>query len=564
MTEAYKQLKQRAESSWDSLVKGSPARIFVGTATCGRSAGGLQVVEAFEKAIAESGVEARVHQVGCIGLCYAEVLVDIIAPGRPRITYSNVTPEIAETLVKDYLVGGNPRPDLALAVRGDVSVDGLPKLFDLPDLKPQVRVAMRNCGTIDPSEIDQYIANGGYAGLDRCLSDLAPADVIEDVLKSGLRGRGGAAFPAAMKWRFLAGAPGPTKYILCNAEEGDPGAYNDKGLLESDPHTVLEGMTIAGYATAASKGYVFIRCVHRDVIRTTQTAIDQAYRDGLLGKNILGSGFDFDIAVSLTGESYVAGEETALMESIEGKRAMPRSRPPFPAQVGLWGKPSNINNVKTYAYVPEILRRGGEWFAGIGTERSKGTAIVCLTGNVARPQMAEVPFGLTLRQVIEDVAGGVSPGKEIKLLQTGGPLGGFLGPSEIDVTLDFDEMAKRGAILGSGGIIVGDESSCPVEMASILADFNNEESCGKCFPCRLGTKHILDMFQTMTEGRAKEGDVDKMLAMGDTLLTSLCGHGQLSVNPIKSAVKYFASELEAHIIHKVCPAGRCSALSTPG
>lgn len=564
MTEAYQQLKQRADSGWEALSKGSPIRIMVGAATCGRAAGGLQVIEAFEKAIAANGVEARVHRVGCIGLCYAEVLVDIIVPGHPRITYANVTPALAETLVKDYLVVGNPRPDLAIGIRGEGSLDGVPALFDIPDLKPQVRVAMRNCGTIDPSDIDQYIANGGYAGLDRCLSDMAPAEVIEEVLKSGLRGRGGAAFPAAMKWRFLAGAPGPTKYILCNAEEGDPGAYNDKGLLESDPHTVLEGMTIAGYATAASKGYVFIRCVHRDVIRTTQTAIDQAYKEGLLGKNILGTDFNFDIAVALTGESYVSGEETALMEAIEGKRAMPRSRPPFPAQVGLWGKPSNINNVKTYAYVPEVLRQGGDWYASIGTERSKGTAIVCLTGNVARPQMAEVPFGLTLRQVIDDVAGGVSPGNEIKLLQTGGPLGGFLGPSEIDVTLDFDEMAGRGAILGSGGIIIGDESSCPVEMAAILADFNNEESCGKCFPCRIGTKHILEMFETMTEGGAKEGDVDRMLAMSDTLLTSLCGHGQLSVNPIKSALKYFESELNAHIVDKVCPAGRCAALAKPG
>ena len=562
MASTFSELQDRAKGQWEALLKGEPPRIFVGTATCGRAAGGLEVVEALREALSDRNIEAEIHQVGCIGLCYAEVLVDIIKPGRSRISYRNVTPDIARQLVEDYLVNDNPRPDLAIGILGEGSVDGIPKLFDLPDLKPQVRVAMRNCGIIDPGRIDHYLANGGYAGLARCLFELTPEETLEEVVKSGLRGRGGAAFPTGMKWKFLAGSSDPVKYILNNAEEGDPGAFNDKGLLESDPHTVLEGMIIAGYATGATKGYLFIRCVHREVIRRAQVAIDQAKECGLLGKKILGSDCDFDIVISRTGESYVSGEETALMESIEGKRAMPRSRPPFPAQVGLWGKPSNVNNVKTYAYVPEILAKGGEWYAGIGTKKSKGTAIVCLTGNVARPQMAEVPFGLTLRQVIDDISGGVSPGKEIKLLQTGGPLGGFLGPSDLDVTLDFDEMASKGAILGSGGIIVGDENSCAVEMAMVLADFNNEESCGKCFPCRLGTKHMLDMLENMTQGKAREGDVDRMLAMGETMLTSLCGHGQLSVNPIKSAVKYFHEELEAHIVHKRCPAGRCEALSS--
>ena len=561
MAGIFIELQDRAKGQWEALLKGEPPQIFVGTATCGRAAGGLEVVEALRQSLADKGVAAEIHEVGCNGLCYAEVLVDIIKPGRPRISYRNVTREIAHQLVEDYLVKDDPLPALAIGTIGEGSVDGIPKLFELPELKAQVRVAMRNCGIIDPGQIDHYLANGGYSGLARCLFQMNPQEALEEVVKSGLRGRGGAAFSTGQKWRFLAGAPGPMKYHLCNAEEGDPGAFNDKGLLESDPHTVLEGMTIAGYATGATKGYVFIRCVHRDVIRRTQIAIDQAKDYGLLGKNILGSDFSFDIVVSLTGESYVSGEETALMESIEGKRAMPRYRPPFPAQEGLWGKPSNINNVKTYAYVPEILARGGDWYAGIGTEKSKGTAIVCLTGNIAKPGMAEVPFGLTLRQVIDEIGGGVSPGKEIKLLQTGGPLGGFLGPSGLDVTLDLDEMASKGAILGSGGIIVGDENSCAVEIAKVLADFNNEESCGKCFPCRLGTKHMLDMLENMTRGRARDDDVGRMLAMGDTMLTSLCGHGQLSVNPIKSAVQYFQEELEAHIIHKRCPAGRCEALA---
>ncbi len=561
MTKTFSELQEQAKSRWETLLNGETPQIFVGTATCGRAAGGLEVLETLRQAVGEKGVQADIHEVGCIGLCYSEVLVDIIKPGRPRISYRNVTPEIARQLVDDYVMNDNPRPDLAIGTIGEGSVVGIPRLFDLPVMKLQVRIAMRNCGIIDPGQIDHYLANGGYAGLARCLFDITPEQALKEVEKSGLRGRGGAAFSTGQKWKFLAGSSEPVKYHLCNAEEGDPGAYNDKGLLEGDPFTVLEGMTIAGYATGATKGYVFIRCVHRDVIRRVQTAIQKAKEYGFLGENILGSDFSFDIAVSLTGESYVSGEETALMESIEGKRAMPRYRPPFPAQVGLWGKPSNINNVKTFAYVPEILAKGGDWYAGIGTEKSKGTALVCLTGNVAKPGMMEVPFGVTIRQVIDDIGGGVSPGKEVKLLQTGGPLGGFLGPSELDVTLDFDAMAAAGAILGSGGIIVADENSCSVEMAMTLADFNNEESCGKCFPCRLGTKHMLDMLANMTKGRAKEGDVERMLAMGETMLTSLCGHGQLSVNPIKSSVKYFEKDLKDHIIDKRCPAGRCKELN---
>ncbi|MEE9198655.1 MAG: hypothetical protein V3U26_02535 [Dehalococcoidia bacterium] len=394
MASNFSELQDRASSQWEALLKGEPPQIFVGTATCGRAAGGLEVVEALRGALADKGIGAEIHQVGCFGLCYAEVLVDIIKPGRPRISYRSVTPETARQLVEDYLIKDDPRPDLAIGTIGEGGVDGISRLLDLPELKPQVRLAMRNCGIIDPGRIEHYIASSGYSGLARALSQMTPQGVLEEVEKSGLRGRGGAAFPTGMKWKFLAGTPGDVKYILCNAEEGDPGAFNDKGLLESDPHTVLEGMIIAGYATGATKGYVFIRCVHQEVIKRTQAAIDQARENGLLGKDILGSDFSFEIAISLTGESYVSGEETALMESMEGKRAMPRYRPPFPAQVGLWGRPSNINNVKTYAYVPEILARGGEWYAGIGTEKSKGTAIVCLTGNIANPGMAEVPFAV--------------------------------------------------------------------------------------------------------------------------------------------------------------------------
>ena len=561
----FEEIKKEALADWEMVQRAEKPQIFVGTATCGRAAGAVQVLEAIRSELERHRIEASIHEVGCIGLCYADVLVDIIKDGYPRISYKNITPELVPQLIEDCLVKDGLRTDLALGYIGEASsaqpVQGIPKLFELPEMARQVRIAMRNCGIIAPGNILHYVANDGYSGLRRALFEMSPEEVVEEVIKSGLRGRGGAAFMTGQKWKFLASAPGPVKYILNNAEEGDPGAFNDKGLLESDPHTVLEGMIINGYATSATKGYVFIRCVHRDVIRKTQKAIEQAREYGFLGQDILGASFSFEIEIALTGESYVAGEETALMEAIEGKRAMPRYRPPFPAQVGLWGKPSNINNVKTFAYVPSILAKGGDWYAGIGTETSKGTAIICLTGNVAKPGMVEVPFGLTLRQVINLLGGGVSNGKEIKLLQTGGPLGGFLGASELDVTIDFDEMASKGAILGSGGIIVADETACAVEMTKVLADFNNDESCGKCFPCRLGTKHMLELLDNMTKGEGQPGDVERMLAMGETMLSSLCGHGQLSVNPIKSAVKYFQDEIEAHIREKRCPAGRCELLS---
>ena len=368
-------------------------------------------------------------------------------------------------------------------------------------MKGQVRIALRNAGHIDPTDIYEYIASGGYSGLDKALSGMTPQEVQEEVATSGLRGRGGAAFPTATKWRFLMGSPGPVKYILCNCEEGDPGAFNDKGILESDPHTLIEGTILAGYATGASHGIVFIRHGHDVPIDRTREAIRQAYDKGLLGKNILGTDFSFDAEVSLVGESYVSGEETALMESVEGKRAMPRYRPPFPAAYGVWGKPSNINNIKTLAYVPEIVARGGEWFAGIGTERSKGTAILCLSGAIERPGMVEVPMGMTIREAVEGLGGGVPGGGPVKLLQTGGPLGGVLSGEKMDIPLDFDAMARAGAILGSGGIIVGDESVCAVDLARLLVAFCQFESCGKCFPCRLGTTHLLQILDRVCGSR---------------------------------------------------------------
>ena len=418
----YAEIQQEAQRRYQELEAGDKPWIRIGTAVCGEAAGAMEVVEAFRSELESRGIAANVSDVGCLGLCFAEPLVDIQKPGRPRIFYKNISPGQVSSLVESYLVGDDPRPDLALGYLGDGPVTGIPHLDDLPMWGRQVRVALRNCGHIDPLDIYQYIANGGYAALAKAVSQMEPQDVVQEVQTSGLRGRGGAAFPTGTKWSFLSRSPGPVKYILCNCEEGDPGAYNDKGILESDPHSLIEGTILAGYATGASNGIVFIRHGHHGPIERTERAIEQAYELGLLGENILGSSFSFDVEVSLTGESYVAGEETALMESIEGKRAMPRYRPPFPAQAGVWQLPSNINNIKTLAYVPEIIARGGEWFAGIGTESSKGTAILCLSGNISLPGMVEVPMGITIREVIDEVVGGVPGGRQAKFLQTGGPL----------------------------------------------------------------------------------------------------------------------------------------------
>ena len=389
---------------------------------------------------------------------------------------------------------------------------------------------------------------------------MRPSQVIQEITDAGLRGRGGAAFPTGVKWSFLVRSPGPPKYILCNCEEGDPGAYNDKGILESDPHTLLEGMALAGYATGATNGIVFIRHGHDGPIERTETAIRQAYETGLLGEKILGSGFSFDIEVSLTGESYVAGEESALMESIEGKRAQPRFRPPFPAQFGVWGKPSNINNVKTLAYAPEIIARGSEWFSSIGVNRSTGTAIICLSGQITYPGLYEVPMGLTLEDVVDRIGGGVPNGKRLKLLQTGGPLGGVLGADSMGIHLDFDEMREAGAILGSGGIIVADEDTCAVDLTRVLVAFCQYESCGKCFPCRLGMEHLLEITERIARCEARPDDMKLMQSIGTTMEgSSLCGHGQLGFGPIRSALEHFAADFRSHMEDKRCPTGSCLA-----
>ena len=423
MARSFEELQEDARSRWQTLTAGDRPWIRIGTALCGKAAGADHVKEAIQQELQRHGIQANVSEVGCLGLCYAEPLVDITLPGGPRLFYSNVTPSMVNAIIYSHLVRREPVANLALGYLGEPGFPGVNDLSQHPMMKGQLRVALRNAGNVDPCDIYQYIESGGYSALHKALTQMTPEKVLEEVNTSGLRGRGGAAFPTGTKWSFLARSTDPVKYILCNCEEGDPGAFNDKGILGSDPNTLLEGMLLAGYATGAAYGYVFIRHGHNGPIERTWQAIHQARELGLLGENILGTGFSFDIEVSLTGDSYVSGEETALMESIEGSRAMPRFRPPFPAQVGLFGKPSNINNVKTLSYVPQILANGGEWFAGIGQNRSKGTVILCLSGNLRYTGMVEVPLGMTLQEVIHDVAGGVPGGKGLKLLADWRPPG---------------------------------------------------------------------------------------------------------------------------------------------
>ncbi len=559
MTEVYEKLKERALGRRQELANKS--RVRVGTALCGQAAGGKEIAEAFRKEARAKSLEVVVSEVGCLGLCYAEALVDIQLPGSPRVFYGNVTTGDVPGLVEGHLVKRQPLWERALAVVGDApeASGKVPRLEDLDMMKGQVRIALRNAGHNDPTDIYEYIATGGYAGLDKALTNMTPQQVQEQVGASGLRGRGGAAFPTGTKWRFLAGSPGPVKYILCNCEEGDPGAFNDKGILESDPHTLVEGMVLAGYATGASNGIIFIRHGHEGPVERAKAAVRDAYALGLLGKNILGSKFSFSAEVSLVGESYVAGEETALMEAVEGKRSMPRFRPPFPAAYGVWGKPSNINNIKTLSYVPEIIAKGATVFSGVGTERSKGTAILCLSGTIRRPGMMEVPMGMTLRQALEGLGGGVPGGKKIKLLQTGGPLGGVLGSDQLDVQLDFDAMARAGAILGSGGIIVGDDSVCAVDLTRELMTFCQFESCGKCFPCRTGMTHMAEILERICRFQGTPGDLQLIERVGASMQAgSLCGHGQLGFNPVRSALRFFGGEFKTHIEEKRCPAGVCN------
>ncbi len=558
----FEDIKRQAIAQWETTQNSTKPRILIGMGTCGIAAGAGDILETIARELEKAGIKAEIIQVGCIGLCYAEPLVEVIKPGKPSVFYGNLNPELISEIVKDYLVGDNPRPDLALGTRGEGALEGIPKLFDLPVLKPQVRIALRNCGNIDPADINHYIANGGYDGLRHALK-MKPQEVIDEVKKSGLRGRGGAGFPTGLKWQFCHDAPGKTKYIICNADEGDPGAFMDRALLEGDTHAVLEGLLIGAYAIGASEGYIYIRAEYPLAIRRLQVALQQMHECGLLGKRIMGSGFNFDIKIKEGAGAFVCGEETAMIASIEGNRGMPRPRPPFPAQSGLWGKPTNINNVETWANVSAILQRGADWYAGYGTEKSKGTKTFSLVGKVERTGLIEVPMGITLREIIYGIGGGIAEGKSFKAVQTGGPSGGCLPASLLDTPVDYESLTAAGAIMGSGGMVVMDESTCMVDVARYFLTFTQAESCGKCVMCRLGTKQMLDILEDITSGRGKEGDIELLLELGQAVKDgSLCALGGTAPNPVLTTIRYFRDEYEAHISERRCPALFCRPLVT--
>jgi NADH-quinone oxidoreductase subunit F len=487
-------------------------------------------------------------------------MVDIIKPGKSRISYGGLTPENIPQLLEDYLIKDNTRPDLALGYIGEEKVDGIPAFFSTSVLKPQVRIVLRNCGSIDPTNINHYIANEGYSGLRKALS-IKPEDVIEELKKSGLRGRGGAGFPTWMKWNFCRNAPGTEKYIICNADEGDPGAFMNRSLLEGDPHSVLEGMVIGAYTIGANQAYIYCRAEYPLALERLGLAIRQMEEYGFLGNNIMGSGFDLHIKIKEGAGAFVCGEETSLIASIEGKRGMPRPRPPFPANAGLWGKPTNINNVETWADVALIMQRGGEWYSQYGTEKSKGTKTFALVGKVERTGLVEVPLGIKLREIIFDVGGGILNGRKFKAVQTGGPSGGCLPASLLDSPVDYESLTAAGSIMGSGGMIVMDEDTCVVDMTRYFLTFTQAESCGKCVPCRVGTRHMLMILQRITRGEGEPGDIELLQRLATTVKSgSLCGLGQTAPNPVLTTIRYFRSEYEDHIHKKKCPALVCKEL----
>jgi NADH-quinone oxidoreductase subunit F len=557
----FEKIQEQSLADWNELQRSPRPRIFVGAATCGRAAGALTVLERIKEELGYN-VDAILMQVGCIGLCYAEPLVDIIKPPRPRICYRNVTPEVASRLICDYIVNDEPCSDLAFGTIGDKGVEGIPKLFELPVLRSQVRVVLRNCGYIDPENINHYIANGGYSGLIRALR-MKQEGVIEEVKKSGLRGRGGAGFPTGKKWELCYRAPGSEKYIICNADEGDPGAFMNRSLLEGDPHSVLEGMLIGAYAIGATQGYIYCRAEYPLALERLKIAVDQMEKYGLLGDDILCSDFNFHLEIEEGAGAFVCGEETALMASIEGKRGMPRSRPPFPAISGLWGKPTNINNVETWGNVSFIMQKGWKQFAKYGTKGSKGTKTFALAGKVERTGLVEVPFGITMREIIYQIGGGILKGKKFKAAQTGGPSGGCLPANFLDTPVDYESLTAAGSIMGSGGMIVMDESTCMVDVAHYFLTFTQKESCGKCVLCREGTKQMLGILEDITRGKGKPEDINLLQELsGAVKIGSLCGLGQTAPNPVLTTLQYFRDEYEAHVNEKRCPAKVCKELTT--
>jgi NADH:ubiquinone oxidoreductase subunit F (NADH-binding)/(2Fe-2S) ferredoxin/Pyruvate/2-oxoacid:ferredoxin oxidoreductase delta subunit len=523
-----------------------------------RAYGAVEIRDAFRREIDRLGLQEKVEimETGCHGFC-ARAPVIVIDP--QGVFYQQLTPDDVPEIVSETLVNGNIVERLVFA--DTKTGEHIPLADDVPFYKRQMKVVLRNCGKIDPKNIMHYIARDGYAALSKVLFTATPEEVIDSVKASGLRGRGGAGFPTGLKWGFARAAKGDTKYLICNADEGDPGAFMDRAVLEGDPHAVLEGMIIAAYAIGTETGYIYVRAEYPIAVEHLRIAVRQAEELGLLGENILGSGINFRINIKEGAGAFVCGEETALMASIEGRRGMPRPRPPFPANSGLWGKPTNINNVETFANISPIILRGADWYASIGTERSKGTKLFALAGKVNNTGLVEVPMGVSLREVVFDIGGGVPEEKEFKAVQIGGPSGGCVPAEHLDLPIDYDSLSSVGAIMGSGGMIVMDEDTCMVDVARYFMNFVQNESCGKCVPCRIGTKRMLEILTRITEGEGEDGDVDLLADMAAIIKdASLCALGQTAPNPVLTTISFFRDEYEAHIKDRRCPAHVCGSL----
>ncbi len=522
------------------------------------SSGSEKIIAEFQKQLASNGLdkEVKVIKTGCFGLCALGPIVVVYPEGA---FYSMVKPEDIAEIVSEHILKG--RIVKRLLYKETVDEEEIKSFNEVDFYKKQMRVALNNCGVINPENIDEYIAFDGYQALGKALTEMTPQEVIDVVKASGLRGRGGAGFPTGMKWQFAANATGSPKYVACNADEGDPGAFMDRSVLEGDPHAIIEAMAIAAYAVGANQGYIYIRAEYPIAVKRLQIAIDQAKEYGLLGEHIFDTDFSFDLEIRLGAGAFVCGEETALMTSIEGHRGEPRPRPPFPANKGLWNKPTMLNNVETYANIPSIILKGADWFSSIGTEKSKGTKVFALGGKVNNTGLVEIPMGTTLREIVEEIGGGVPNGKKFKAAQTGGPSGGCIPASLIDTPIDYDSLISIGSMMGSGGLIVMDEDNCMVDIAKFFLEFTVDESCGKCSPCRIGTRRMLEILERITDGRGTVEDIDKLKVLAKSIKASaLCGLGQTAPNPVLSTLRYFEDEYMAHVVDKRCPAGVCKAL----
>ncbi len=526
-------------------------RVVVGQGSCGIATGAKKTAAEFERLIAEKELDIEVGVTGCVGTCYLEPIVDIYDDEGELTRYVKVQPDKVEKIVEEHLVNNNP-------VEEDTISDE-----DKEFVGKQQRIVLRNCGVIDPENIDDYIARDGYKAIEKVLRTMRPDDVIKEIKTSGLRGRGGAGFPTWFKWNACYRAPGVNKYLVCNADEGDPGAFMERSVLEGDPHSLIEGMIIGGYAMGAVEGVIYCRAEYPLAIKRLEIAMQQAREKGYLGDDIMGSGFNFDISIKAGAGAFVCGEETALIASLEGERGMPRLKPPFPAQKGYWDKPTDINNVETLANVPWIIYNGGEAFGSYGTQKSKGTKVFALAGKISKGGLVEVPMGLTLKDVIYGIGGGIKKNRQFKAVQMGGPSGGCIPADLIDTPVTYEDINKTGAIVGSGGMIVMDEDTCMVDMARYFLNFTRDESCGKCNYCRIGTKRMLEILERITEGEGKEGDIELLEELANKIKDgSMCGLGQTAPNPVLTTLKYFRNEYEDHIFNKKCTAGSCKALIT--